>query len=342
VSAPPVGTMERVRARLTLSPRAYAVVAIAAQLILVLIVVSGAGVRTSGSGLGCPDWPDCHGTFIPALDYHTWMEYGNRLLSALVVVLCVAAGVLVFLRRPFRRDLVRPALVLPVGVVAEGTLGALAVLLDLSWPVVIAHYLLSLTLLVAATVLVWRVRREPGRPPVQGDRIVVAATRALVVLGGAIIVLGTLATAAGPHAGGAGTGVVVERLQALGPHTLRTLIHWHGHAAAVFGGCAVAVWFLAWRRGGSRALRWPLTAACVLVALQGIVGLIQYYTNLPAGVVWVHASLPAALWGVLVWSWMAAGVPAPAGLGAGQLEPEQVLEGVDVARAELGHAPVRQ
>lgn len=301
------------RARLTLSPRLYAAVAIAAQLILVIIVVSGAGVRTSGSGLGCPDWPDCRGTFIPALDYHTWMEYGNRLLSALVVVVCVAAGVLVFLRRPFRRDLVNPALVLPVGVIAEGILGALAVLLDLSWPVVIAHYLLSLTLLVAATVLVWRVRRDPEEPPAAGDRITVLATRALVVFGGAIIVLGTFATAAGPHAGGAGTGNVVERLQAFGPHTLRSLIHLHGHLAAVFGATAVAVWFLARRRGADASLRRSLTAACLLVALQGIVGLIQYHTNLPAGVVWVHASLPAALWGVLIWSWLAAGHPARAG-----------------------------
>jgi cytochrome c oxidase assembly protein subunit 15 len=300
------------RARLTLSPRAFAAVAIAAQLILVIIVVSGAGVRTSGSGLGCPDWPDCRGTFIPALDYHTWMEYGNRLLSALVGVVCVAAGVLVFFRRPFRRDLVPPALVLPFGVMAEGTLGALAVILDLSWPVVIAHYLLSLTLLVAATVLVWRVQREPGAPAPAGDRLTVLATRALVVFGAAIIVLGTLATAAGPHAGGAGTGDVVERLQAFGPHTLRSLIHLHGHLAAVFGAAAVALWFLARHRGAPAALRRTLTGACLLVALQGIVGLIQYHTNLPAGVVWVHASLPAALWGLLVWSWLAAGHLRPA------------------------------
>src|SRR5919202_1353311 len=205
------------RARLTVSPRAFATVALAAQAILVLIVVSGAGVRTSGSGLGCPDWPDCRGTFIPALDYHTWMEYGNRLLSGLVVVICIATGVLVFLRRPFRRDLVRPALVLPIGVVAEGTLGALAVLLDLSWPVVIAHYLLSLGLLVAATVLVWRLRREPDAPPPAGDPLTVIATRTVVAFGAVVIVLGTLATAAGPHAGGAGDGGVGEGPPGVGP-----------------------------------------------------------------------------------------------------------------------------
>jgi heme a synthase len=301
------------RERLSLSPRAYAAVAVAAQLILVVIVVSGAGVRTSGSGLGCPDWPDCRGSFIPALDYHAWMEYGNRMLSTLVGVVCVAAGGLVFLRRPFRRDLVWPALTLTIGVMAEGALGAMAVLFDLSWPVVIAHYLLSLTLLVAATVLVWRVRFEPDAERPAGDRPTVLATRAIVVFGGVIIVLGTLATAAGPHAGGAGTGDVVERLQAFGPHTLRSLIHLHGHLAAVFGGTVVAAWFLARRRGAGRELRRSLTAAALLVALQGVIGLIQYHTNLPAGVVWVHASLPAALWAVLVWSWLAGGRPVRAG-----------------------------
>src|SRR4051812_33855959 len=132
------------RERLTVSPRTYALVAQTAMVILVLIVFSGAAVRTTGSGLGCPDWPDCKGTFLPARDTAAWIEYSNRLLSSVVGIVCVAAGLLVYRRRPFRRDLVRPAMVLPVGVVAEGALGAAAVGLDLSWPVVIAHYLLSL------------------------------------------------------------------------------------------------------------------------------------------------------------------------------------------------------
>jgi cytochrome c oxidase assembly protein subunit 15 len=244
---------------------------------------------------------------VPALDYHTWMEYGNRLLSGAVVVVCIAAGVLVFLRRPFRRDLVAPALVLPVGVIAEGALGAGAVLLDLDWPVVIAHYLLSLALLVAATVLVWRVRRDPDAPPATGDPLTVIATRVVTAFGGVVIVLGTFATAAGPHAGGAGTGDVVARLQAFGPHTLSKLIHLHGHLAAALGFVSIAVWLLAWRRGAPGRLRRPLTAVCLLLGAQGSIGLWQYYTNLPAGVVWLHASIPAALWGVLVWSWLAAG-----------------------------------
>jgi cytochrome c oxidase assembly protein subunit 15 len=292
--------------RLTLSLRAYARVAYAALATLVLIVFSGAGVRLTGSGLGCPDWPSCSGTFLPELSTHVWIEYGNRLFSTLVGVACVSAGVLVFRVRPFRRDLVRPAVVLAAGVIAQGLLGALTVLLHLSWPVVIAHYLLSMTLLVAATVLVWRVRRPAGSPAV-GDRALALATKAFVGYGALVIVAGTLATAAGPHAGGAGTGDVVDRLDAFGAMTLKTLIHLHGHMATAMGVASLALWAFARHRGAGPALMRALTAVCLLMAAQGIVGLIQYHNALPAEVVWVHASLPAVLWAVLVWSWIAAG-----------------------------------
>jgi heme a synthase len=314
--------------RLTLSPRAYTRVAYAALALLVLIVLSGAGVRLTGSGLGCPDWPSCSGTFLPELSTHVWIEYGNRLLSSVVGAACVAAGVLVFRVRPFRRELVRPAVFLLLGVVAQGLLGAATVLLHLSWPVVIAHYLLSMALLAAGAVLVWRLRGpvaaaerathddSSDRPVVSAthhesaDRPVTLATRALVAYGGVVIVAGTFATAAGPHAGGAGTGDVVERLDAFGASTLRTLIHLHGHMATAMGVAAVLLWVVALRRGAGRTLMRALTAVCVLMAAQGIVGLVQYHNALPAAVVWVHASLPAVLWVVLVWSWSAAGLPA--------------------------------
>src|SRR4051795_11732023 len=163
--------------RFTLSLRAYTYVAYAALTTLVLIVLSGAGVRLTGSGLGCPSWPDCSGTFLPELSSHVWIEYGNRLFSTVVGVACIAAGVLAFRVRPRRSDLLRPASVLAGGVVAQGLLGGLTVALDLSWPVVIAHYLLSMTLLLAAVLLVWRVR---GGAQGIADRAVMLVTRALV------------------------------------------------------------------------------------------------------------------------------------------------------------------
>jgi cytochrome c oxidase assembly protein subunit 15 len=302
--------------RLTIGPRAYALVALSALTILVVIVFSGAAVRTTGSGLGCPDWPDCRGSFIPEADRHAWIEYSNRLLSSVVGLICIAAGVLALRLRPRRPELVRPGLVLALGVLAQGALGAASVLLHLHWPVVIGHYLLSLVLLTAAVLLVWRLRRPPGAAPVVADRPIALATRALVGYGAMIIVLGTLATAAGPHAGGAGTGDVVERLRVFGSDTLVTLIKIHGHLAAVMGFGAVALWLLARVRGASAELRTALTGVCLLIALQGAIGLWQYHTQLPAELVWIHASLPAALWALLVWSWCAAGRPAQVRHGA--------------------------
>jgi cytochrome c oxidase assembly protein subunit 15 len=293
--------------RTTLSLRAYRWVAYAALATLVLIVFSGAGVRLTGSGLGCPSWPDCSGTFVPELETHVWIEYGNRLFSTVVGVACIAAGVLAYRVRPLRRDLLGPARLLAIGVVAQGLLGGLTVILHLSWQVVIAHYLLSMTLLVAGAVLVWRVR---GATAGGGDRVVVLGTRVLVVYGAIVIVAGTFATAAGPHAGGAGTGDVVERLQAFGAETLRSLILLHGHMATAMGIVAVALWGVARYRKAGPALMRALTAVCLLLAVQGIVGLVQYHNALPAEVVWVHASLPAVLWTCLVWSWVAAGSPA--------------------------------
>jgi heme a synthase len=296
--------------RFTLSLRTYRWVAYAALLTLVLIVFSGAGVRLTGSGLGCPTWPDCAGTFVPELDTHVWIEYGNRLFSTVVGIACIAAGVLAFRVRPLRRDLLRPASVLAIGVIAQGVLGGITVLLHLTWQVVIAHYLLSMTLLVAGAVLVWRVRG--GGTAGSGDRLVILATRVLVIYGGLVIVAGTFATAAGPHAGGAGTGDVVERLDAFGASTLRELILLHGHMATAMGIIAILLWGVARHRRAGPALMRALTAVCLLMAAQGIVGLIQYHNALPAEVVWVHASLPAVLWTVLVWSWVVAGSLAPA------------------------------
>jgi cytochrome c oxidase assembly protein subunit 15 len=304
--------------RFTLSLRAYRWVAYAALATLVLIVFSGAGVRLTGSGLGCPSWPDCSGTFVPELDTHVWIEYGNRLFSTVVGVACIAAGVLAYRVRPRRPDLLGPARLLAAGVVAQGLLGGLTVALHLSWQVVIAHYLLSMTLLVAGAVLVWRVR---GGVASGADRWVVLGTRVLVVYGAVVIVAGTFATAAGPHAGGAGTGDVVERLEVFGATTLRSLILLHGHMATAMGIVAVLLWGVARHRGAGPALMRALTAVCLLMAAQGVLGLVQYHTALPAEVVWVHASRPAVLWTALVWSWVAAGslvaTPAPARVVAG-------------------------
>ncbi len=293
--------------RFTLSERRYRVIADVALYTLTLIIFTGAAVRLTGSGLGCPRWPKCDGGFLPPLHTHQLIEYGNRMVTGVVGVPALAAAIGAYRLRPFRRELVAPAVILPLGVLAQAVLGGITVLLHLSWEVVIVHYLLSCALLVAAAVLVWRVRRPAGAAagPV-GERRTVLATRVLAGYGGLVLAAGSFATAAGPHAGGAGTGDYVERLHVVG---LDTLIRWHGHAAEVLGVLAVGLWLFARAHGGGRGLMRALTAVCVLIAIQGVIGLVQYHNALPEGIVWVHASLAAVLWLALVWSVLAAGRP---------------------------------
>src|SRR6476646_6564916 len=103
-----------------IGPRAYARIATAALAILALIVFSGAAVRLTGSGLGCPTWPECHGHLVTTeLDTHAWIEYGNRLVTGVVSVLAVLAALGAYLRRPFRRDLAVLGVLLPVGVICQ-------------------------------------------------------------------------------------------------------------------------------------------------------------------------------------------------------------------------------
>jgi cytochrome c oxidase assembly protein subunit 15 len=298
--------------RRTLTPRQYRHVAEIALVFLTLIVFTGAAVRLTGSGLGCPDWPKCYGGIAPPLQTHAWIEFGNRMLSGLVGLAAVAAGLLAFRRRPFRRDLALLGLLLPLGVVSQAVLGGFTVRNHLAPGFVMAHFALSMLILIAAATLAWRARHEPGERPRSNDRPSVWAVRALLPLGALTIFAGTAATAAGPHAGGAGTGDQIDRLEWKGADTLHWAIHQHARIASLFGVAAVAVWFLLRRRGAEAESRRALTVTCVLLAVQGAIGGLQYELHLPAEIVWVHVALAATTWLSLLWAVMAAGRPAPA------------------------------
>src|SRR6476659_3417295 len=115
------------RERIQISPQLYSRVALVALAGLSLIVLTGAGVRLTGSGLGCPDWPKCGGNALPPLSTHALIEFGNRAISGLVGVMTVVAAVLAYTRRPFRRDLAWLATSLPVFVLAQAVLGGFTV-----------------------------------------------------------------------------------------------------------------------------------------------------------------------------------------------------------------------
>jgi heme a synthase len=204
--------------------------------------MTDAAVRLTDSGLGCENWPRCGGTPLPPLSSHALIELGNRAVSGIVGIITIAA-VLAFTRRPYHNDLTMLALLLPLGLLAQAVLGGFTVLNHLAPGFAMAHFSLSLLILVAAFALGWRATHEPGTRPLGTDRVTVWWVRGLVPLGALTIFAGTAATAAGPRSGGF-TGQVVHRLDFKGADTLEWTIHQHATIASLFGVAAM--------RAGSR------------------------------------------------------------------------------------------
>src|ERR1700736_5629740 len=188
----------------TVTPAQYARVASLALGALTLIVLSGAAVRLTGSGLGCPDWPKCYRNAYPPLNTHAVIEFSNRMITVPVSIAAGAAWVLAIRRRPYRRDLALLGALLPLGVLGQAVLGGFTVrgALDYGW--VMGHFALSMLILLAAVALAWRAGRSslgdeaertvqaggPSSPPLNpdgslgaGDRTLILSVRGLVALG---------------------------------------------------------------------------------------------------------------------------------------------------------------
>jgi cytochrome c oxidase assembly protein subunit 15 len=318
-------------ARLTVTPAQFRRVSYVALGALALIVLTGGAVRLTDSGLGCENWPKCGGTPLPPLSSHALIEFGNRAVSAVVGAITVIVAVLAFTRRPFRRDLAWLSLALPLGVVAQAVLGGFTVLEHLAPGFVMAHFCLSMLILVGAVSLAWRSSYEPGSRPRSDDRLGVWSTRILGPLAAITIVAGTAATAAGPHSGGV-SGQHVHRLHFKGADTLTWAIHQHATIAALFGVLTIGVWLLRRHRGATATMLEPLTALGLVIAAQGLVGTVQYEFKLPAEMVWVHVALATGTWLAVLWAIAAAGrlvprraaVPAAALLTASARDLESV------------------
>jgi cytochrome c oxidase assembly protein subunit 15 len=352
--------LERVRERThgyTVTPAQYAWVAYVALGALTLIVLTGAAVRLTGSGLGCPTWPKCYGNVYPPLNSHAVIEFSNRVITVPVSIAAGAAWLLALRRRPYRRDLVWLGALLPLGVIAQAVLGGFTVkgALDYGW--VMGHFALSMLILVAAVVLAWRAGSSVGeapereleiamsngspkrasaaatgdRPLATGDWPLIVCVRALVGLGALTIFAGTAATAAGPHAGGS-PGQKINRLSFDGSGTMDFVIHRHAEIAVAFSLAAVAVWWLARRRAAGPVVQRSLTVLCLLLALQGVVGIDQYETHLPTEVVWVHVALACGAWLAALWAACAAGRLAPR---RAAIAPERSVSGPLGAGAPL-------
>jgi heme a synthase len=324
------------RARLAVNENQFRIVSYIALAALTLIVFSGAAVRLTDSGLGCPTWPRCYGNVYPPLSLHPLIEFGNRALSGFVGIITGVVAVLAWTRRPYRRDLFRLAVLLPLGVVAQAVLGGFTVKEKLAPGFVMSHFLLSMVILIAAVALAWRATYPPGSRPRTSSRALVWSVRSLAVLCALTLFAGTAATAAGPHSGGNSSNGVIKRLTIEGPDTLQWAVHQHATIAAIFGVATIFVWLLKRRETRTLDPLEPLTILGILLAAQGLVGSVQYELKLPGEMVWVHVVLATLTWLVALWAVAVEGRPIERGPAPHQ---ERATEAT-VAEPDREHATI--
>jgi cytochrome c oxidase assembly protein subunit 15 len=258
-----------------------------------LIIGTGAAVRLTDSGLGCRAWPGCEaGHPLPAKDAHAFVEFGNRLVGGVTIVVTLLAW-LAARRVPGLPLWVRRiALAVFLGTLAQAPIGLLAIATDLRWPIVMVHLLLSIALLAGATILVLEVRAavvgrvEPLVPP-ELRRLGLAFVSAGFVL----IVSGALATASGPHSGG-GAADKIDRLGRLEP-----IVYVHAAIVGIFLLTFIfSLGYLAARRDRApRLFKFGAAVFVVLLAQMGL-GELQWRTHLPWGLVLLHVFLAATVW----------------------------------------------
>lgn len=282
------------------------------------IVVTGGAVRLTGSGLGCPTWPRCTTeSFVatPELAGHGVIEFGNRLLTFVLAGIAVATVVAVW--RSARRDLRTLAVLTFLGIPAQALLGGVTVLTGLNPYTVAAHFLVSIVLIALATVL-WLRSREPGvgRPLLR--RPLALLVTGIAAVTGAVLVLGTLVTGSGPHSGdvdeddvptGDRMGFDVELVSQV-----------HADAVFLLLGLTVALLVALHATDAPRRVTRAARDLLAVQLAQGVVGYVQYFTDLPVALVLLHmlgAVLVTAFTARLVWSVRGPASEAP-------LSPSQV------------------
>ena len=326
--------MERVLSRLTApvfrpTVRALHGWALAAMISNALVIATGAAVRLSSSGLGCPDWPTCTKSSAVAADssgqslLNSWIEFGHRLLNFPLVAIAGLTFIAFYLwhrqqqaaGRPGRKDLVWLSAVLPLGVVAQAVIGGIVVLTKLNPALVSVHFLLSTAIILTSAVVLHArtvalekathaqaaVNGTVANATAVGEAVAVRIDlRVLAGLLTAITALmlaaGTIVTGTGPLAGteidSHGHLETVPRFH----FSLESVTQLHADIGWFIGALAVAL-VVGLRYSGAppRTVRLGWTVL-VGLGLQGIIGYVQYFNHLPAGLVWVHVALSVLIW----------------------------------------------
>lgn len=251
------------------------------------IVVTGGAVRLTGSGLGCPTWPECTpGSYTPKPyqveeQVKVWIEFGNRLLTFVLVLVAILVLVSVLAGR--RKDLRGLALGQVLGIVGQGILGGITVLTGLHPATVAAHFLLSIILIAGATSL--RAQRFGSLEKQEPEPLVKKIATAHILVSFLVLFIGTLVTGSGPHAGDA----TAERF----PFDLRTMAWIHADSVIALFGITFG-FFVA--RGVSDHTKKRLKIFLVIALGQGLIGYVQWFNDLPELLVGLHLAGSTLVW----------------------------------------------
>jgi cytochrome c oxidase assembly protein subunit 15 len=274
--------------------------AIASLVANIAIVVTGGAVRLTGSGLGCPTWPRCTDDSFVArseLGTHGLIEYGNRLLTFVLVAVAVATLAVVWRHRPIRPQARTLAVLLFLGIPAQAVLGGITVLTDLNPWIVAGHLMLSMALIALSVLLLLAVRGNafPSSPVVAGlPSAAVSLAWLVYLLVWAVLYAGTVVTGSGPHAGDADAP-----RNGLDPAAMSQL---HADLVLLLLGLTVGLVLLlravSAPAAAARAAHWLLGVELA----QGLVGAVQYATDLPLLLVGLHLLGAAVLVAVATWA----------------------------------------
>ncbi len=263
--------------------------ALASFVSMIVIVLTGAAVRLTGSGLGCPDWPTCFkGRVTGSMSIHPFIEYGNRLVTVALVVVIGATFVAAWLSEERRRDLLWLSGTLILGVVADAVLGAFVVYSKLNPYLVSLHMVLSLTMVAVGATLYHHAKYVygPGARADLRDPYFRSLARWLWVPFAVLVVTGTATTGSGPHAGSSQGQLTARRL----PFALSSAAWVHSLAAVLFIGLVLGLLLALWKSAAPTPLKLGVRRLVYISLVQAAIGATQYLTHLPAWLVELHVA----------------------------------------------------
>ncbi len=283
--------------KLSVSPDAFTKLALFALIGLSVIIVTGGAVRLTGSGLGCPDWPTCQGQqYVAQLSFHPMIEFVNRVITIVMTAAVIISAGAAFLRKPFRKDLAWLSLGMIIGLIAQIILGGITVIEKLAPPYVMAHFLLSLIIVLDALVLYKRSVTSDKNPVSMVPKETIWLGKLMIANLAAVLIIGTAVTGSGPHSG----SPISPRL----PFPLRAVAQLHADGVLLLVGLTLASVFLLSATNAPEKVQQRGRTLLWVMAGQATLGYIQYFSKLPVLLVGFHIAGATLVWILMIWHYL--------------------------------------